>query len=81
MAGWLLSGFGYQPNAQQTPLALRGIHLTVSVIPATLLLVCIVCVICYKITKKLNIQIQDELAERRTKYATAAGGVQPAAAK
>ena len=29
----------------------------------------IVCLICYKIGKKLNIQIQDELAERRKKFA------------
>jgi Na+/melibiose symporter-like transporter len=28
----------------------------------------VVCLFCYKITKKMNIQIQDELAERRKQF-------------
>jgi len=69
MAGWLLSGYGYRANAVQTPEALRGIRLTISVYPAIFFLIVIVCLICYKIGKKLNLQIQDELAERRKKFA------------
>jgi Na+/melibiose symporter-like transporter len=77
IAGWLLSAFGYQANVQQTDHALWGIRLIVSVIPAGLFLVCLICVVCYKITKKMNLQIQDELAERRKQYAAlpAASGV------
>jgi len=70
-AGWLLSGYGYKPNAVQTPEALQGIRMTISVYPAILFLIVIVCLICYKIGKRLNLQIQDELAERRKKFAAA----------
>ena len=70
-AGWLLSGYGYKPNAVQTPEALQGIRMTISVYPAILFGIVIVCLICYKIGKRLNLQIQDELAERRKKFATA----------
>ena len=71
MAGWLLSGYGYQANAVQTPQALRGIRMTISIYPAIFFGIVIVCLVCYKISKKLNLQIQDELAERRKKFATA----------
>jgi GPH family glycoside/pentoside/hexuronide:cation symporter len=70
-AGWLLSGYGYKPNAVQTPEALQGIRMTISVYPAILFGIVIICLVCYKIGKRLNLQIQDELAERRTKFATA----------
>jgi len=71
MAGWLLSGFGYRPNVAQTLEALRGIRMTISVFPSVLFLVVIGCLICYRIGKNLNLQIQDELAERRRKFASA----------
>ena len=71
LAGWLLSAFGYRANAVQTPEALRGICLTISVFPAVFFGIVIVCLICYKIGKSLNLQIQDELAERRRKFASA----------
>lgn len=32
ISGWLLAGFGYEPNVEQTDAALRGIRLMVSVI-------------------------------------------------
>jgi Na+/melibiose symporter-like transporter len=68
-AGWLLSGYGYKPNAVQTPQALQGIRMTISIYPAILFLIVIACLVCYKIGKRLNLQIQDELAERRSKFA------------
>ena len=37
IAGWLLSGYGYRPNATQTEHALMGIRLTASVYPALFL--------------------------------------------
>ena len=70
IAGWLLSGYGYQANAQQTAHALLGIRLSASLYPALFLAVVVVCVTFYKITKTMNLQIQDELAARRLKYAT-----------
>jgi Na+/melibiose symporter-like transporter len=70
IAGWLLSGYGYRANAVQTAGALRGIRLTISVYPAVFFLIVIACLICYEIGKKLNLQIQDELAERRKSFAT-----------
>jgi GPH family glycoside/pentoside/hexuronide:cation symporter len=70
IAGWLLSGYGYQPNVAQTPHALFGIRMTISVYPAVLFLVVIVCLSAYKIGKKLTLQIQDELTVRRSKFVT-----------
>ena len=61
MAGWLLSGFGYQANAVQTPRALEGIRMTISLFPSIFFGIVIVCLLCYKIGKGLNIQIQDDL--------------------
>ena len=58
-------------NAVQTAGALRGIRITMSVYPAAFFLIVIVCLTCYKIGEELNIQVQDELAGRRRKFATA----------
>ncbi|HEU5071428.1 MAG TPA: MFS transporter [Verrucomicrobiae bacterium] len=70
IAGWLLSGYGYVPNVAQTPAALQGIRMTISVYPALFFGIVIVCLLCYGITKQLNLQIQDELTERRRRFAT-----------
>jgi glycoside/pentoside/hexuronide:cation symporter, GPH family len=69
IAGWLLSGYGYRANVEQTPNALLGIRLTISVYPAIFLAIVVLCLLSYRISKRLNIQIQDELAERRRQYA------------
>jgi Na+/melibiose symporter-like transporter len=68
IAGWLLSGYGYQAGAVQTEKALLGIRMTASIYPAIFLVIVVVCLLCYKISKKMNIQIQDELAERRKQF-------------
>ena len=73
IAGWLLSGYGYQANAQQTAHALLGIRLSASLYPALFLGIVVVCVTFYKISKKMNLQIQDELAARRQSYASPGG--------
>ena len=65
LAGWLLSGYGYQPKVAQTEHALLGIRLTISIYPAILYCVIFGALCFYSIGKKLNLQIQDELAERR----------------
>jgi GPH family glycoside/pentoside/hexuronide:cation symporter len=65
---WLLAGYGYKPNVAQTPEVLQGIRMIISIYPAIFFGIVIVCLFCYKITKHLNLQIQDELTERRKQY-------------
>jgi GPH family glycoside/pentoside/hexuronide:cation symporter len=69
IAGRLLSAYGYQANVMQTDHALLGIRLTVSLYPAIFYLIIVIGLFYYKIGKNLNIQIQDELAERRKGFA------------
>ena len=71
IAGWILGAYGYQANMIQTPAALMGIRLTVSIYPAIFFLIVVLTMFFYPIGKKLNIQIQDELAERRKNFAPA----------
>src|SRR5262245_48987691 len=69
MAGWLLSGYGYQPNTTQTVEALRGIRMTISVYPAVFLVIVLICLVAYKITKQMEGEIASELEQRRRGYA------------
>lgn len=69
ITGWILSAYGYVPNVQQTPAALDGIRLTMSLFPAITFGICVVCLFFYNIDKKLEIQITSELAERRSNLA------------
>jgi glycoside/pentoside/hexuronide:cation symporter, GPH family len=77
LLGIILWAFGYvTPKAgevvlSQSDSACWGIRLCTSIVPTICFVVCICCFFYYPITKKLNIQIQDELAERRKKYASA----------
>jgi glycoside/pentoside/hexuronide:cation symporter, GPH family len=72
IAGWVLSLYGYVPNAVQSAHALMGIRMTASVFASIPFFLGIICVSFYKIDTKLNIRITRELAERRLKYAGAA---------
>jgi len=70
LAGWLLSIFGYMPDAQlQTAQGLFGIRLIASVIAGAAFLAVSFCLVFYSINKKLNLTISDELTERRKSYA------------
>jgi glycoside/pentoside/hexuronide:cation symporter, GPH family len=71
ICGWLLAAYGYIPNAVQTDQALFGIRMTASVYPAITFFVGVVALSFYGISKKLNLQIQDELAERRKSFSNA----------
>jgi len=73
IAGWLLAVYGYQANVAQTERALLGIRMMISVYPALFFVVVVICLVRYRIGKTLNIQIQDELAERRKQFAPGAG--------
>ena len=69
IGGWLLAAYGYVPNVAQTERALQGIKLTTSVYPAITFALAVVCLFFYRIDKRLEIQITDDLAERRRMYA------------
>jgi Na+/melibiose symporter-like transporter len=73
IAGYVLAYYGYVPNAEQTPRALDGIRYTMTIFPAITFAICAVCLFFYRIDKRTEIEMTDELAERRKKYA-----VQPA---
>lgn len=77
IGGWVLSAYGYVPNVEQTERALQGIKLTASVFPAVTFAICVVCLFLYRIDKKLEIEITDELAERRRLYAPDTGAPVP----
>jgi GPH family glycoside/pentoside/hexuronide:cation symporter len=68
---WLMAMYGYNPNAPQTSETLQGIRMCSSVYLGILFAVCTVLLTIYPITKRLTIQIADELAERREKFAAA----------
>ncbi len=70
LAGWIVGAYGYVPNVAQTEHALLGIRLGASVYPAIPELIGLVCLIVYPISKALNLQIQNELEERRKKFAS-----------
>jgi Na+/melibiose symporter-like transporter len=72
ICGWLLAAYGYIPNVVQTEGALLGIRMTASIFPAITFLIGLLALMFYGISKKLNLQIQDELAERRKNFSTAA---------
>jgi sugar (glycoside-pentoside-hexuronide) transporter len=71
IGGWLLAAYGYVPNVAQTERALQGIKLTASIFPAITFAIAVVCLFFYKIDKRLEIQITDDLAQRRRMYAPA----------
>ncbi len=75
IAGTLLSTYGYKAGVAQTPQAVQGIRLIISVYPAIFFGIVLVCLFSYKITKRLNLEIQDELAARRTKYSQPTPGM------
>lgn len=70
ITGYVLSLYGYIPNVAQSESALNGIVLTMSIFPAITFGICTVCLFFYPINKSLEIQITDELTERRKSFAT-----------
>lgn len=67
LAGLLLSAFGYVSGVATAQLASAsfGILLTVSLIPAVLFVLALLCLLRYPITTAFNRKIQKELEERR----------------
>lgn len=67
ICGWVVSSFGYVPNAVQTSSALLGIRLTASLIPSLTFFIALVSLMTYSITKGINEKVQAELSDRRSK--------------
>jgi len=68
ICGWLLALYGYVPNALQSDHSLMGIRMTASIYPSITFFIGVIALLTYGISKKLNLQIQDELAERRKAF-------------
>jgi GPH family glycoside/pentoside/hexuronide:cation symporter len=69
ICGWFLAAYDYVPNVVQSEHALLGIRMTASIYPAITFSIGVVALLFYSINKKLNLQIQDELIERRKSFA------------
>lgn len=65
----ILAAYGYEANAVLSERAVLGIRHSATVYPALFILVAVVILLFYPITKAMNYQIGDELAERRKKFA------------
>lgn len=65
----ILESYGYVANVVQTSKAIMGIRLTMSIFPALALIVVAGALFIYAINRKVEYQMQDELAERRKAYA------------
>ncbi|MBN2215206.1 MAG: MFS transporter [Bacteroidales bacterium] len=70
LAGYLLSTYGYVPNVEQSAGALLGIRLTLSIYPSIAIVISVIILFIYQISKHMEYQMQDELAERRKAYET-----------
>ncbi len=65
ISGYILSLYGYVPNAAQSARALDGIRLTMSLFPALTFGMCVIRLFLYSISKEVEAQMTDELAARR----------------
>jgi Na+/melibiose symporter-like transporter len=72
ITGYVLTMYGYVPNVAQSAAALTGIRYTMSIFPAVTFAVCAVCLFFYGIDRRCEIQMADELAERRKQYGASA---------
>jgi sugar (glycoside-pentoside-hexuronide) transporter len=70
ITGFVLSMYGYVPNVAQSESALNGIVMTMSIFPAITFGLCVVCLFFYSINKQDEIQITNELTERRKGFAS-----------
>jgi glycoside/pentoside/hexuronide:cation symporter, GPH family len=68
LSAWLLGVFGYEADAPaQTDAAVNGIKLMVSVIPGVIFIAGASLLVGYSISKKMEVQIEKDLKERRLK--------------
>lgn len=65
ITGWLLTIFNYVPNADQSPEALFGIKLMLSIIPGILMILSVGLLFFYDLSESFMEKVQADLAERR----------------
>ncbi len=65
ITGWLLTIFNYVPNMEQSPEALLGIKLMLSIIPGVLMILSVGLLFFYTLTEPFMEKVQADLAERR----------------
>jgi Na+/melibiose symporter-like transporter len=68
IGGWILAFYNYVPNVDQSARTLIGIRLTASIFPAIPFAIGIVLLLLYKIDKQMELQMQNELTDRRKQY-------------
>ena len=68
LSGWLLAFFGYIAGTEQTDFTLKGIRWMMSVIPALPFFMGVGMLFLYKIDKRTEIVMTEELIERRKQY-------------
>ena len=61
--GWILAGFGYQPNVEQTPQALLGIRLFFGLIPAVIIFLSLPLLLKYPLNRKSHAVVRAKLEE------------------
>jgi GPH family glycoside/pentoside/hexuronide:cation symporter len=59
--GWILTGFGYVANVDQTPYALFGIRLFFGIVPAVFIAVALPFLFFYPITRKSHAEVRRKL--------------------
>ncbi len=65
VAGWILAGYGFQPNVVQTEHTLYGIRLMMSLLPAAGCVLVLFAAIFYNLNESLQKQIETELLRRK----------------
>lgn len=65
LAGWLLALFNFTPNVEQSETAITGIKLMISVVPGILYMSCAIFLFFYPINKKIALQMQEDLENRK----------------
>jgi GPH family glycoside/pentoside/hexuronide:cation symporter len=65
LVGWILANYGFAPNQTQTPEAMTGIVLLLSVFPAVFGIAGGLLMLPYPLTNKKMVEIEEELTARR----------------
>ena len=67
IVGWILSIYNYVPNVQQTPEAMNGILIMISLAPALFGIAGGALMIFYPLSNKMLVQMEEELTAKRAK--------------
>jgi glycoside/pentoside/hexuronide:cation symporter, GPH family len=59
--GWILTGFGYVANVEQTPTALLGIRLFFGLVPAGIIIISLPLLFKYPVTRKSHTEVRRQL--------------------